>query len=146
MLHADHLRPPPDSVEYSRWSLNQALEAIGALILVTIAKIDYRDFSADFPLYAVGRLGGDVTEAISAAMSSSEPQARASFASRADRATRMALRDCGLLSQTPSLALSSRMLAPRPRHRESAPKRASPSGRGACARPERRRSGRGRGT
>jgi hypothetical protein len=64
--------------------LDHALDPIGALTLITITKIDYRDFSADLRLYAVGRLGGDVTATISAAMRLSEPQVKASFAARQD--------------------------------------------------------------
>ena len=78
-------------------SLEAALEAVGALTLVTLAKIDFRDMSVDFPLYAVGRLGGDVAEAVAAAAAASESGTRASFTARADRAERLTLRDCALL-------------------------------------------------
>jgi hypothetical protein len=64
---------------------------------VTKSKIDYRDLSVDFPLYAIGRLGGNLVETIAAAAASSEPGTRASFVAKADRAARMTLKDCALM-------------------------------------------------
>jgi hypothetical protein len=78
-------------------SLEPAREAVQALTLVTASKIDYRDLSVDFPLYAVGRLGGDLTEALASAAATSESGTRASFTARAGRAERITLKDCALL-------------------------------------------------
>jgi hypothetical protein len=78
-------------------SLEAAREAVQALTLVTASKIDYRDLSVDFPLYAVGRLGGDLTEALASAAANSESGTSASFTARAGRAERLTLKDCALL-------------------------------------------------
>jgi hypothetical protein len=78
-------------------SLQAAREAVQALTLVTSSKIDYRDLSVDFPLYAVGRLGGNLTEALASAAASSESGTRGSFTANAGRAERMTLEDCALL-------------------------------------------------
>lgn len=78
-------------------SLEEAREAIQALTLVTESKIDYRDMSVDFPLYAVGRLRGNLTEALASAAVTSEPGTRASFTAKARRAERLTLKDCALL-------------------------------------------------
>jgi hypothetical protein len=77
--------------------MEAAREAVQALILITASKIDYRDLSVDFPLYAVRRLGGDMTEALSTAATNSEPGTRASFTTSAARAERLTLKDCALL-------------------------------------------------
>jgi hypothetical protein len=78
-------------------SLEAAREAVQALTLVTSSKIDYRDLSVDFPLYAVGRLGGNLTEALEFAAAISEPGTRGSLTARAGRAERLTLTDCALL-------------------------------------------------
>lgn len=78
-------------------ALARALQAVQALTFVTAAKIDYRDFSVDFPLYAIGRLGGNLVDTTAAAAASSEPGTRASFVAKADRAARMTLKDCALM-------------------------------------------------
>lgn len=78
-------------------SLEMALEAVQGLTLLTSSKIDYRDLSVDFPLYAVRRLGGDLPAALASAAANSESGTRAAFTSRAGRAGRMTLKDCGLL-------------------------------------------------
>ena len=78
-------------------SLEVAREAVQALTLVTSSKIDYRDLSVDFPLYAVGRLGGNLTEALASAAASSESGTRGSFTAKAGRADRLTLKDCALL-------------------------------------------------
>jgi hypothetical protein len=78
-------------------ALDQAVEATQALTYVTKSKIDYRDLSVDFPLYAIGRLGGNLVETIAAAAAASEPGTRASFVGKADRAARMTLKDCALM-------------------------------------------------
>jgi hypothetical protein len=78
-------------------SLEAAREAVHALTLVTSSKIDYRDLSVDFPLYAIGRLGGNLTEALASAAATSESGTRASFTAKAGRAERLTLRDCALL-------------------------------------------------
>ena len=80
--------------------LDEALEAVQAVTLVTSSRIDYRDMSVDFPLYAVGRLGGDVTDTVAKAAAISEPGTAASFAARASRAARLTLQDCALLEVT----------------------------------------------
>jgi hypothetical protein len=78
-------------------SLKAALEAVQALTLVTSSKIDYRDLSVDFPLYAVERLGGDLTAALASAAASSESGTRGCFTAKAGRAERLTLKDCALL-------------------------------------------------
>jgi hypothetical protein len=78
-------------------SLTTAQEAIQALTLVTVSEIDFRDLSVDFPVYALGRLGGDLAGAISSAAAASEPGTRASFAAMAGRAARQTLKDCALI-------------------------------------------------
>ena len=78
-------------------SLEEANEAVQALTLVTVSRIDYRDLSVDFPLYAVGRLGGDLAGVVASAMAASEPGTRAYFAAKADRAARLNLDDCALI-------------------------------------------------
>jgi hypothetical protein len=78
-------------------SLVEALEAIQALTLVTLSRIDRRDLSVDFPLYAVARLGGDLAEAVALAVATSEPGTRALFAAMAGRAARLTLNDCALI-------------------------------------------------
>jgi hypothetical protein len=78
-------------------SLMTAQEAIQALTIVTLSKIDFRDLSVDFPVYAVGRLGGDLAEAVASAAAASEPGTGASFGAVAGRAARQTLKDCGLI-------------------------------------------------
>jgi hypothetical protein len=78
-------------------SLPAAQEAVRALTLVTASRIDVRDLSVDFPLYAVGRLGGDLTEVVASAAGSSEPGTRAAFAARSRRAARLTLQDCAFI-------------------------------------------------
>ena len=78
-------------------SLESARQAVQALTLVTASKIDYRDLSVDFPLYAVARLGGNLTEALASAAASSESGTRASFSARAGRAERLTLTDCAFI-------------------------------------------------
>jgi hypothetical protein len=78
-------------------ALEAALEAVHALTLITASKIDCRDLSVDFPLYAVRRLGGNVTEALASAAASSESGTRGSFTARAGRAEGLTLKDCDLL-------------------------------------------------
>ena len=74
-----------------------AQEAIQALTLVTVSTIDHRDLSVDFPLYAVGRLGGDLSETVASAVETSEPGTGALFAAKAGRAARLTLTDCALI-------------------------------------------------
>jgi len=78
-------------------SLAEANEAVQALSLVTVSRIDYRDLSVDFPLYAVGRLGGDLAGVVASAVATSEPGTRAFFAAAAGRAARLTLSDCALI-------------------------------------------------
>jgi hypothetical protein len=78
-------------------SLEAAQEAVEALTLVTSSKIDYRDLSVDFPLYAVGRLGGDLKAALASAAARSESGTRGSFTAKAGRPERLTLKDCALL-------------------------------------------------
>jgi hypothetical protein len=78
-------------------SLVAAQEAIQALTLVTASSIDARDLSVDFPLYAVARLGGDVTDVVASAVAMSEPGTRAAFAAKAGRAAHLTLDDCALI-------------------------------------------------
>jgi hypothetical protein len=78
-------------------SLVAAQESIQALTLVTASRIDARDLSVDFPLYAVGRLGGDVTDVVASAVAMSEPGTRAAFAAKAGRAAHLTLDDCALI-------------------------------------------------
>lgn len=80
--------------------LGEVLEAVEALTLVSSPKIDYRDMSVDFPLYAVGRLGGSQTDAAALAAAKSERGTAASFTAAAGRAARMTLSDCALLEVT----------------------------------------------
>jgi hypothetical protein len=78
-------------------SLAAAQEAVEALTLVTVSRIDYRDLSVDFPLYAIGRLGGDLAGVVASAAATSEPGTRAFFAAAAGRAASLTLNDCALI-------------------------------------------------
>jgi hypothetical protein len=74
-----------------------AIDAICALALVSRDKIDYRDLSVDFPLYAVRGSGGDLQSAIDFALARSEPGTRGAFMARVGSAKRMSLRDCAYI-------------------------------------------------
>jgi hypothetical protein len=80
-----------------RDSLPLALEAVAALTLVEEPKIDFRDLSVDFPLFAVRELGGDLDAVISEAVDLSEPGTARSFAAKRERARSLSLRDCALV-------------------------------------------------
>lgn len=81
-------------------SLEEALDAIQAMTLVTGSGVDPRDLSVDFPLYAVGRLGGNLSDTVASAAATSEPGTRASFVAKASRAARLTLKDCAFLEVT----------------------------------------------
>jgi hypothetical protein len=74
-----------------------AAEAVHALALVTRDKIDWRDISVDFPLYAVRESGGDLQSAIDFAVARSEPGTRDAFKARAGSAKRVSLSDCAFI-------------------------------------------------
>jgi hypothetical protein len=78
-------------------SLSEAVEAVEALTLVTRDKVDYRDLSVAFPLYAVGKLGGDPIEVLMRAAERSEPGTQRVFTAKSDRASKLTLRECGLI-------------------------------------------------
>lgn len=86
-------------------SLPQALEAVRSLTLVTRSRIDYRDLSVDFPLYAVRELGGDLGRVVQQAIAMSEPSTGEYFAARASPARRESLRDCALVEVRSSYGL-----------------------------------------
>jgi hypothetical protein len=77
--------------------LPMALEAIWALTLVDRTKIDFRDLSVDFPLFAVGELDGDLSKVIRLAESASEPGTASRFAATAERSRTLTAKECGLL-------------------------------------------------
>jgi hypothetical protein len=72
-------------------------QAVHALALVTRDKIDWRDISVDFPLYAVRESGGDLESAIDFAIARSEPGTRDAFKARAGSAKRVSLKDCAYI-------------------------------------------------
>jgi hypothetical protein len=78
-------------------SLPQAMEAIHALTVVDRSKIDFRDLSVDFPLYAVRELGGDPEKVAAMASSLSERGTADCFTARAKAALTISLRECALL-------------------------------------------------
>lgn len=78
-------------------ALPLALEAVDALTLVEEPKIDFRDVSVDFPLFAVRELGGDLDAVIGAAVESSGPGTAQSFAAKRERSQSLSLRDCALV-------------------------------------------------
>lgn len=77
--------------------LGEALEAVEALTFVSSPKIDYRDMSVDFPLYAIGRLGGDPADTAVLAAARSEPGIADSFTAAAGRTAHLSLTSCALL-------------------------------------------------
>jgi hypothetical protein len=78
-------------------AVEQAHDAIDAISLVSGALVDPRDVDVDFPLYAAHRSGGDVEAIVERAIANSEPRIAASFKARRGRASRVTLRDCGLM-------------------------------------------------
>lgn len=86
-------------------SLPQALEAVRSLTLVTQSRIDHRDLSVDFPLYAVRELGGDLDRVVQDAIAMSEPSTGEYFAARAKPARRESLKDCALVEVRSSYGL-----------------------------------------
>ncbi len=68
-----------------------------ALTLISRERIDFRDLSVDFPLYAVRQLGGDPVEAARTAARNSEPGTRGDFEARAHPAATVTLADCALV-------------------------------------------------
>lgn len=77
--------------------LGSASCAIDALTLVTRDKIDYRDLSVDFPLFAVRELGGDVARTIDRAISRCEPGTAGYFEAKRGLAQSLTLADCALI-------------------------------------------------
>jgi hypothetical protein len=86
-------------------SLPMALESVAALTLVDRSKIDFRDLSVDFPLYAVRELGGSLDEVVARAAASSESGTARSFLAKARRAHTLTLKDCALLEVHSSYGL-----------------------------------------
>jgi hypothetical protein len=77
-------------------ALLTGLEAIWALTLIDRAKVDYRDLSVDFPLFAVRELGGDLTDVITLAVAASEPGTSSCFSAKAERSRTLTAKDCAL--------------------------------------------------
>lgn len=77
--------------------LDLASCAIDALTLVSRDKIDFRDLSVDFPLYAVRELGGDLTRTIDRAVDRCEPDTAGCFEAARGRAPSLTLTDCALI-------------------------------------------------
>lgn len=77
--------------------LRTAASAIRALMLVDRDRIDFRDLSVDFPLYAVRELGGDVRAQIDLAARHSSRGTAEAFEAARGRAKRISLRDCALV-------------------------------------------------
>ena len=78
-------------------SLMAAQEAIQALTLVTLSKIDFRDLSVDFPVYALGRLGSGPGRSGLVRCGGERTGHSTSFAAMAVRAARQTLKDCALI-------------------------------------------------
>jgi hypothetical protein len=82
-----------------------AIESVQALTLIDRSKIDYRDMSVDFPLYAVRELGGDLDRVLTPAIKASEPGTASCFSARSERSHSLTLRDCALLELYSSYGL-----------------------------------------
>jgi len=82
-----------------------ALESVAALTLVDRSKLDFRDLSVDFPLYAVRELGGDLDEVVARAAASSESGTASSFWAKAKRAHTLTLKECAVLEVHSSYGL-----------------------------------------
>lgn len=67
------------------------------MTLVDRDRIDFRDLSVDFPLYAVRELGGDLPAEIDGAVQRSVAGTAESFEAARGRAKRMSLADCALV-------------------------------------------------
>lgn len=80
-----------------RDSLPLAVEAVNALTLVDLSKIDYRDMNVGFPLFAVRELGGDLKAVISKAVDASEPGTAGCFKAKRRRARTTSLKACALV-------------------------------------------------
>jgi hypothetical protein len=83
-------------------NLRKASDALYALALLTISKMDSRDFSSEFQRYAIGRLRGDVEREVRAAAAVSEPGAGSALLARPGPTT---LQACGLMEVTSSYGL-----------------------------------------
>lgn len=79
-------------------SVSQAIEAVQALCLVPVDRIDFRDLDVDFPLYAVRHTGGEVEAVSDWVIGASEPGTAGHFAARVPFARRVSLKDCGLIA------------------------------------------------
>lgn len=77
--------------------LDAARTAIDALTLATRDRIDYRDLSVDFTLFAVRELGGNLTTTVDGAVERSEPGTAQVFQARREPARTMTLADCALV-------------------------------------------------
>lgn len=85
--------------------LRTATSAIRALMLVDRDRIDFRDLSVDFPLYAVRELGGDVRAQIDLAARHSSRGTAGAFEAARGRAKRISLRDCALVQISTSYGI-----------------------------------------
>jgi hypothetical protein len=85
--------------------LRTATSAIRALMLVDRDRIDFRDLSVDFPLYAVRELGGDVRAQIDLAVRHSSSGTAEAFEAARRRAKRVSLRDCALVQISTSYGI-----------------------------------------
>ena len=74
-----------------------AVRAVEALTLVDRDKIDYRDLSVDFPLFAARSLGRRADDLIDMASGASAPGTADTFRSLRERLGRLSLADCGLI-------------------------------------------------
>jgi len=88
-----------------RGSLAEAQESVLALTLITLAKVDFRDLSVDFPLYSARKLGGDIGLIIGNAVALSEPGTSRYFAAKSERAFGLSLQNCALLEIRSSYGL-----------------------------------------
>ena len=70
-----------------------ATEAVQALALIATARVDYRDLTVDFPLYALRATAADVTRSLAFAIARAQPAMRDLFRSRSN--TNISLHDCG---------------------------------------------------
>lgn len=77
--------------------LDAARTATDALTLATRDRVDYRDLSVDFTLFAVRELGGDLTTTIDGAVERCEPGTARVFEARREPARTMTLADCALV-------------------------------------------------
>jgi hypothetical protein len=72
-----------------------ANEGIQALALIAAERVDPRDLTVDFPVYALRHTDGDVAASLSFAMAGSQPALRDYFKSRAK--ANLSLQNCGLI-------------------------------------------------